>query len=90
MSVQAFYLFACRSMRRSLFTYNPFSNPVILLGVAAVILLQLLFTYALFMQTAFDTAPMSAFEWLVVVAIGAGVMVVMDLVGIALRRLGVD
>ncbi len=26
MSVQIFYLFACRSLRRSLFTYNPFGN----------------------------------------------------------------
>ena len=32
MSVQIFYLFACRSLRRSLFTYNPFGNPIILLG----------------------------------------------------------
>ena len=55
MSVQVFYLFACRSLRRSLFTYNPFGNRIILLGVAVVIVLQLLFTYAPFMQVAFGT-----------------------------------
>ena len=65
MSVQVFYLFACRSLRRSLFTYNPFGNRIIILGVAVVIGLQLLFTYAPFMQVAFGTAPMSRREWLV-------------------------
>jgi Ca2+-transporting ATPase len=70
MSVQIFYLFACRSLRRSLFTYNPFGNPIILLGVAVVIVLQLLFTYAPFMQVAFGTASVSGSEWAVIAAIG--------------------
>ena len=87
MSVQVFYLFACRSLRRSLFTYNPFSNPIILLGVGVVIALQLLFTYAPFMQVAFGTASISGSEWAVIVAIGLGTMVFMDLIGVVLRRL---
>ena len=90
MSVQIFYLFACRSLRRSLFTYNPFGNPVIMLGVAVVILLQLLFTYAPFMNAAFGTVSISGGEWAVIVALGIGTMVFMDLVGVALRRAGVD
>ena len=89
MSVQIFYLFACRSLRRSLFTYNPFGNPIILLGVGVVIVLQLLFTYAPFMQVAFGTASISGSEWAVIVAIGLGTMVLMDLVGVVLRRLRV-
>jgi Ca2+-transporting ATPase len=90
MSVQVFYLFACRSLRRSLFTYNPFGNRMILLGVAAVIVLQVLFTYAGFMQVAFNTAAMTLGEWVVVGVIGLGTMVFMDLVGVLLRRLGID
>jgi cation-transporting P-type ATPase F len=90
MSVQVFYLFACRSLKRSLFTYNPFGNRIIILGVAVVIGLQLLFTYAPFMQVAFGTGPMSGAEWLVVVLIGVGTMVFMDLVGVILRRLRID
>ena len=90
MAVQIFYLFACRSLRRSLFTYNPFGNRIILLGVAVVAALQVLFTYAPFMNTAFGTTGISGTEWLVIVAIGAGVMVFMDLVGVILRRLGID
>jgi Ca2+-transporting ATPase len=90
MSVQIFYLFACRSLRRSLFTYNPFGNRIIILGVAVVVVLQLLFTYAPFMQTAFDTEPMSGGEWVVVVIIGLGTMAFMDLLGVVLRRLKMD
>ena len=82
MSVQIFYLFACRSLRRSLFTYNPFGNPIILLGVAVVIVLQLLFTYAPFMNVAFGTASISAGEWVVILVIGLGTMVFMDLIGV--------
>jgi len=90
MSVQIFYLFACRSLRRSLFTYSPFGNRIILLGVAVVAVLQVLFTYAGFMQAAFDTVAISGAEWLVILAIGVGAMVVMDLVGVILRRLHID
>ncbi len=90
MSVQIFYLFACRSLRRSLFTYNPFGNWIILLGVAVVAVLQVLFTYTSFMNTAFDTTGISGTVWLVILGIGVGAMVVMDLVGVILRRLGID
>jgi cation-transporting P-type ATPase F len=90
MVVQLFYLFECRSLRRSVFTYNPFGNLVVVAGVAGVALLQLAFTYVPFMQTLFDTAALTAYEWLAIVAIGFGVTVAMDLFGIALRRLGVD
>ena len=55
MSVQIFYLFNCRSLRRSLFTFNPFGNRIIVLGVVVVALLQVLFTYTSFMNAAFDT-----------------------------------
>ena len=90
MSVQLFYLFACRSLRRSLFRLNPFGNRMIILGVVVVIVLQLLFTYAPFMQTAFDTATLTVNEWAVIILLGLGAMVLMDLVGIVLRRLGIE
>jgi cation-transporting P-type ATPase F len=90
MSVQAFYLFACRSLRRSLFRLNPFSNRIILAGVAAVAGLQALFTYAGFMNTAFETAPLGGVEWLAIIVVGFASMVFMDLVGWVLRRLSVE
>jgi len=90
MSVQIFYLFACRSLGRSLFRFSPFSNRVIVLGVAVVVALQLLFTYWRPMQVAFETASLPAREWLLIVGFGVGAMVLMDLIGIVLRRLHVD
>jgi Ca2+-transporting ATPase len=90
MSVQVFYLFACRSLRRSLFTYNPFGNRIIILGVIVVVALQVMFTYAPFMQVAFNTEGMTGGEWMGVVVIGLATMVFMDLVGVILRRLNID
>ncbi len=90
MSVQIFYLFACRSLRRSLFTFNPLGNRIIILGVAVVALLQVLFTYTSFMNAAFGTTAISGTEWLVILGIGVAAMVFMDLVGVVLRRLHID
>jgi magnesium-transporting ATPase (P-type) len=88
--VQVCCVFAGRSLRRALFTSSPFGNRIILLGVAVVVVLQVLFTYAGFMQTAFDTVAISGTAWLAILAIGVGAMVVMDLVGVILRRLHID
>jgi cation-transporting ATPase F len=90
MNVQIFYLFACRSLRRSLFTYNPFGNRMIVLGVVVVIALQLLFTYAPFMNVAFGTAPISVKEWAAIVIVGLVAMVLMDALGWLLRKLHID
>ncbi|MCX6372041.1 MAG: HAD-IC family P-type ATPase [Actinobacteria bacterium] len=90
MSVQIFYLFACRSLRHSLFTYNPFGNRMIVLGVAVVICLQLLFTYAPFMNVAFGTASIAFAEWAMIVLVGVVAMVLMDALGWLLRRLHID
>ena len=90
MSVQLFYLFACRSLRRSLFRFSPFGNRMIVLGVVVVALLQVLFTYAPFMNTAFDTAPLTYDQWLGILAVGVGAMLIMDFIGIVLRRLRID
>jgi Ca2+-transporting ATPase len=90
MSVQVFYLFACRSLRRSLFAHNPFGNRMIVLGVAVVICLQLLFTYSPFMNIAFGTEPIAVREWAAIVLVGVVAMVLMDALGWLLRKLRVD
>ena len=90
MSVQIFYLFACRSLSRSLFTYNPFGNRMVMLGVAVVVVLQLLFTYAPFMNVAFGTAPIGGGEWALIVFVGIAAMVLMDGLGWLLRSLHID
>jgi len=67
---QTFYLFNCRSLHRSMFSLGIFSNPWIFVGSALMITLQLLYTYAPFMNTLFSAAPTTLESWGRVVAVG--------------------
>ncbi len=69
--VETFYLFNCRSLTRSMFSIGVVSNPWALGGAAAMIALQLLFTYAPFMNRLFHSAPLGATAWLHVLAVAA-------------------
>ena len=60
---ELFYLFNCRSLRYSMFTLGVFSNRWLVLGVAVMVLLQVMFTYAPAMNHLFGTAPMDMTEW---------------------------
>ncbi len=77
--VETFYLFNCRSLTRSLFSLGLFTNPWVLAGAAAMIAVQLLFTYAPFMNRLFHSAPISAGAWLRIIAVGLVVFVVIEL-----------
>ncbi|MFA4966358.1 MAG: cation-transporting P-type ATPase [Thermoleophilia bacterium] len=68
--VELFYLFNCRSLTRSYFRLPQLSNRWVLGGVALMILLQLLYTYAPFMNVAFHSAPLDAWLWLPIAGIG--------------------
>ncbi|MCB1877027.1 MAG: HAD-IC family P-type ATPase [Chromatiales bacterium] len=70
---ELFYLFNCRSLRYSMFRLGFFSNPWLLVGVAAMVLLQVLFTYSEVMQRLFGTAPLSVTEWVYIV--GGGLLI---------------
>jgi magnesium-transporting ATPase (P-type) len=74
MLVQAAYLFSCRSLRTSVRAVGLWSNPWIYAGVAAMVVLQLAFTYLPVMQTLFATAPLDADAWLR--ALGVALLVV--------------
>ncbi|WP_257995892.1 HAD-IC family P-type ATPase [Corynebacterium xerosis] len=76
---QIWYLFNARhlhehSLRADLFTTNPGSW----IAVGAPIALQLLFTYAPFMQSAFGSAPLDAAQWGLIAAIGAALFLVIE------------
>ena len=62
--IELCYLFQCRSLSRSAFKINFFSNPWVLGGSAVMIFLQLAFTYFPFMNRIFHSAPISPFHWL--------------------------
>ena len=69
--VLVFYLLNCRSLTRSMFAVGVFSNLWILAGAAAMIVAQLLFTYAPIMNRLFQTAPISGQAWLHILAVAA-------------------
>jgi hypothetical protein len=50
----------------------------VLVGISAVVLLQLIFTYAPFMAIPFATAPVAFADGLVIVAIGAVLFAVVE------------
>ncbi len=64
------YLLNCRSLTHSMFRIGVFSNRWVLVGIAAMVLLQLLFTYAPFMNTVLQSAPIGAGAWARVVGVG--------------------
>ncbi len=68
--IQIFYLFNCRSLHKSVWSVGFFSNKWLWLGVAVMLVAQVLFTYAPFMNFAFGTAPTTLLSWSVVVAAG--------------------
>ena len=78
-AVEAFYLFNCRHLRRSAFAGEFWGNPWAFGGVGVMVVLQLLFTYAPLMNTAFHTAPMSMAAWGRVLAVAAAVFALVEL-----------
>ncbi len=73
------YLFNCRSMTRSSWSLGFFSNPWLLAGVAAMVLLQGLFTYLPGMQAVFQSAPLNLTDWLLLTLAAAGISLVASL-----------
>ena len=86
---ELFYLLNCRSLQYSMFTLGVFSNRWLVLGVAVMILLQLLFTYAPAMNTLFGTAPMNAVQWAWVLAGGLTIYTVVGTEKWLRRRVGI-
>jgi len=76
---QVFYLLNTRSFRAPAYTLSGLiGNPVVLIAIAAIIVLQLLLTYAPFMNVLFDTVPLDAWSWMLCLAIGLGVFVLVE------------
>ncbi len=67
------YLYNCRSLTRSMFKIGIFSNPWVLVGSSLMIVLQVLFTYAPFMNKIFHSAPIGANDWLLIIIIAIAV-----------------
>jgi Ca2+-transporting ATPase len=79
------YLFNCRSLSQSMFALGLTSNRMLLGGVSTMIVLQLLFTYTGWMNTAFHSAPMDSTSWAAVLAC-SGIIYISVFLEKALRR----
>lgn len=67
--IEVLYLFNCRSLEHSMFRIGVFSNRWMVAGVVAMLGLQVLFTYAPFMNRIFLTAAISLADWLRVIGV---------------------
>jgi len=71
---QFFHVFNCRSLDRSIFRINLFSNRFLFLSIAAALLAQLSVLYWGPLQTVFRTVPLDAAQWGVILAVGSTVI----------------
>ncbi len=76
--VGVFYLFNCRSLRRSVLAIGLFGNPWAFAGVAGAMAAQLAFTYTPFMNNLFHSAPIDGPAWLYVVGVGLATFLVVE------------
>jgi Ca2+-transporting ATPase len=68
--MELFYLFNCRSLTKSIVQLGFFSNMWVFGGVAAMLLLQLVYTYLPLMNRLFQSAPIDIDAWARIVAAG--------------------
>jgi Ca2+-transporting ATPase len=61
---QMFFVFNCRSEKRSVFKINPFTNNKLILSVLLSIILQIIIIYTPFFQIIFETVPLNIFDWI--------------------------
>jgi Ca2+-transporting ATPase len=67
--IEVTYLLNCRSLTKSIFQTGAFSNKWIVVGILAMIILQILFTYMPSMNTIFQTAPIDSEAWIRIVTL---------------------
>jgi magnesium-transporting ATPase (P-type) len=85
--MEIFYLFAVRHLHGSSLTLRGvLGTPAVLLGVGSIVLLQLAFTYAPFMQHVFQTRDVGLREGLVILACGVCLLILLEIEKRAVRR----
>jgi cation-transporting ATPase F len=77
--VEILYLFNARSLTRSPFQLGFFSNWWAIGGAVLMTLIQILFTYAPFMNRLFGSAPMRLMLWLDVLAVSLVAFVIIEI-----------
>ena len=78
-TVEAFYLFICRSLTGASWKVGLFTNKWLLVGVTVQVLGQLALTYVPAMNTLFQTAPLGWETWLRILGVAVLVTLVVSL-----------
>lgn len=73
---QWFHAFNARSHVTSVFRMNLWSNPWLLIGVGGAVVLQMIVIYWTPAEIIFNTAPLSATDWVLILAVSSSIMVV--------------
>jgi len=77
--VELLYLFNARSLTLSPFQLGFFSNPWAIGGSVLMIIIQLLYTYAPFMNTIFGSAPIPFILWIDILAVSLGAYLIVEI-----------
>ena len=85
--IEIFYLFNCRSLTKSIFKIGVFSNKLIFVGVTAMILFQMAFTYVPVMNEILQSAPIGLESWLQILAVSFGTFVIIEIKKIISNKL---
>ena len=90
-AMEIFYLFSVRYLKSPSFTMQGVKGtPKIFMAIAFVVVAQLIFTYAPFMQTWFGTAPLSLWQLAEAALAGFIVLVILEIEKTLLRRFHVQ
>ncbi len=88
--LEIFYLFNVRYLHMTSFTWRgALGTPPVLIAIAVVIAAQLAFTYLPLMHRLFATRPVALADGLLIIAVGALAMVILEVEKRVMRRLGV-
>lgn len=86
---EIFYLFNVRYLHLTSFSWTGvLGTPLVLLSIAVLVALQLLFTFAPFMNRVFGSRPLTLVDGMMIIAVGATLMIVLELEKLLMRRLG--
>jgi magnesium-transporting ATPase (P-type) len=78
--LEIFYLFSVRYLKASSITWRGvLGTRAVLIAVGAVTVLQFMFTYAPFMESFFDTRPLSLAQGVQIVAVGVAVLLILEI-----------
>jgi magnesium-transporting ATPase (P-type) len=77
---EIFYIFNTRYLKANVLSFKGlFGNKAILIGVVAVIIFQLLFTYTSLCNQLFKTAPITISSWLNIILVSAGLFFIVEI-----------